>query len=578
MNVASLRRLASLLLYGSLVATLSAQTPGVATAKSTPPPPPAPPNPSAVYPQIVRISYLEGDVRVARGAEAEKQDGSTWEKAVAGLPIASGYSLSTGAGRAEIEFEDASTIYLADNSILTFDGLVTVGGVPHTALSLVTGTATLHVRPVSGETFGLKTATDSLTTAYPNKAYLRITSYTDAIAITSQKDETYQLNAPGSVEQKSAKGQTQFFNNGQTVTPPVQSDATDYAAWDSWVAGRVTQRSAAMKSVMKSAGLDVELPGLADLNGSGTFSACAPYGTCWDPPADAAGETAPATDAAGLPAVANASLGPIFPCYPGGVLFFNAADIKIAKDTYLVPVGDPLYAWVVCHAGTWIYQGNHYVWVVGTRKHHHPPIHWIKDKRNIAYVPLHPRDVAGKPPVNRKHDVYTVSDKKGDAIERTQFDANSKVQLLKEPPKEYRKAYLPKLERADDPTVAAHTIANRESDAALSFDHNSRTWVMRGNAAAGMKTPTGVKAFTGGNSNLRTGASNNVIARGGAGAHMGAGAGRSSTHVAGAKIGGAKTGGTHAGGAAHGGGGHAGGGGGSHGGGGGGGHGGGSRR
>jgi len=53
------------------------------------------------YPQIVRLNYVEGDVRVSRGKEAEKQlekesgdaiDTTGWEQATANLPLQSGYS------------------------------------------------------------------------------------------------------------------------------------------------------------------------------------------------------------------------------------------------------------------------------------------------------------------------------------------------------------------------------------------------------------------------------------------------------------------------------------------------------
>ena len=64
-------------------------------------------------------------MRVARGKR-----GATWESAVTGLPLETGFNLVTGAGRAEIEFEDASTVYLAENSALTFNDLHTTGGVP----------------------------------------------------------------------------------------------------------------------------------------------------------------------------------------------------------------------------------------------------------------------------------------------------------------------------------------------------------------------------------------------------------------------------------------------------------------
>ena len=56
-----------------------------------------------------------------------------------------------------------------------------------------------------------------------------------------------------------------------------------FAEFDKWVADRVAQRTAAMADVMKAAGLTVPLPGLADMKGQGTFFACPPYGTCWQP-------------------------------------------------------------------------------------------------------------------------------------------------------------------------------------------------------------------------------------------------------------------------------------------------------
>ena len=79
------------------------------------------------FPQIVRIAYLEGDVRVSRGQDGGAPKDTDWEMAVANLPIEAGFSLATGAGRAEIEFEDASTVYMAPNTVLIFDGLESTG-------------------------------------------------------------------------------------------------------------------------------------------------------------------------------------------------------------------------------------------------------------------------------------------------------------------------------------------------------------------------------------------------------------------------------------------------------------------
>ena len=143
---------------------------------------------SQTYDQIVRLSLVEGDVRVSRGKEGEHATGGAWGEAVANLPIESGFSLVTGTGRAEIEFEDASTVYLGDNSVLAFNELTTTGGVPHTELTLVSGTATLHVQlPSPGESFILSTPAGQVTVRYGVASFIRVNSYLDAMSITPRQ-------------------------------------------------------------------------------------------------------------------------------------------------------------------------------------------------------------------------------------------------------------------------------------------------------------------------------------------------------------------------------------------------------
>jgi hypothetical protein len=130
-----------------------------------------------IFPQIARISYVEGDVRIARGKEAERTTHASWETAVNDLPVETGFSLATGAGRAEIEFEDASTVYLAENSVLTFNDLHSQAGIPYTELALLTGTATMHVRPESAqERFVVHTPADTVRFNYPVSADIRVRS------------------------------------------------------------------------------------------------------------------------------------------------------------------------------------------------------------------------------------------------------------------------------------------------------------------------------------------------------------------------------------------------------------------
>ena len=237
----------------------------------------------ATYPQIVRLSYVEGDVRVARGKEAEKQlektSGETtgWEQAVADLPMATGYSLATGTGRAEIEFEDASVVYLADNSVLEFYEISTTDGVPYTEIGLLSGTATMNVQTLfPGEHFKLNTPSDNFSLVFPQKAYMRVNSFLDAIAVTPQKNIAWYAPLDNAV------GKTITVHEGEKVSTP-EMDTDAMAEWDKWVSQRVSGRDAQLASAMKDAGVSEPIPGLTDLNGQGKFFSCAPYGTCWEP-------------------------------------------------------------------------------------------------------------------------------------------------------------------------------------------------------------------------------------------------------------------------------------------------------
>ena len=238
------------------------------------------PSSTATYPQIVRLSYVEGDVRIARGKQA-----AGWETAVADLPLETGFNLVTGKGRAEIELEDASTVYLGENSALTFNDLRTTAGVPHTELALLAGTATLHVYPaVAGESFSINTPAHLFFLSYPDHVYERVSSYLDGTVVTPLEPRNSPLP-----EGQPAQPLTTTYSQFSSVSEP--SDPQAFAEWDNWVGTRVTARAAAMTAMMEASGLTSPLPGLADMKGQGSFFPCAPYGTCWAPNL-AASETA----------------------------------------------------------------------------------------------------------------------------------------------------------------------------------------------------------------------------------------------------------------------------------------------
>jgi hypothetical protein len=539
---------------------------------------------NATYAQIVRLSYVEGDVRIARGERNEKLTGATWEQAVSDLPLEAGFSLVTGAGRAEIEFEDASTLYLGENSALTFNDLRTTAGVPYTELALLTGTATLHVRPyMPGELFVLKTPSEEFIARFPHQSYLRVSSYLDATAVTPLDGPFLRLSRMG--PQAVMSGQTGYFRDGSRVDSAAAGDPNAFTAWDKWVADRVAQRAAAMAEVMQASGLTAPIPGLAEMKGQGTFFDCPPYGTCWEPSTadnrQQAGDKQPESESSSAESsappdrpkqagsrasapVTETYLEAFFPCLPAAIRYRTEIDPLTGRQRVIYsPFGASAlpYTWAVCHDGSWIHQRHRYVWVVGHKRHHVEPVRWVKSGRTVAFVPIHPYDVKDRPPINRKEEVLAVGNKNGLSVERVKFDPDRPVEFLKLPPRECRNATLAPLSRADDPHLEARRIKDtfaskgalvKAAGVPLSFDHRSHSFmmaqqVMRGNRSVTVAEPvtnrggnlqSRAPSFSGGGSFRSGGASGGSSggshgggggSSGGGGLHSGGGGGASTS-------------------------------------------------
>jgi hypothetical protein len=523
-----------------------------------------------IYPQIARLSLVDGDVRIARGDEDKHHKEAAWEVATNDTPLETGYSLVTGEGRAEIELEDASTLYLAPNSILTFNDLTTTYGNPRTEVALLSGTVTLHVHPyVLGEVFLLHTPTDTMTTKYPQTAYLRVSAYTDGMALTSLTGGNLGLTSAGSLNL--TPGQTLYFKEGHRIMDAGPIRPPDFSSWDQWVADRTTARAAATAEALKASGLPAPVPGLADLAGNGSFFACEPYGTCWEPtaaaeraaaespaPAQAAppeqsevveravsqSSSTPATTpgrniqfigkpaAAGLAPVEFTNMLNTFPCMPDEVRMqfartaYTGTQQAVPAFTYY---RDPAWAWAVCHSGSWLYRGHRYVWVVGHR-HHHPAYHWIKSGRTVAYIPLHPHDVKDRPPVNRLSEVFAVNHKGPHPIEPIRLETPEPMQLLKEPPREFRSSAPMPLPRSTEPHMEAHAMRDfavakglpvKMPGTPITFSAKSQSFMMPHQVMQGGRTVSVIAPISNHSGNLQA----HGGSFGGGGYHGGAGGG-----------------------------------------------------
>ena len=114
-----------------------------------------------------------------------------------------------------------------------------------------------------------------------------------------------------------------------------------------------------------------------------------------------------------------------FPCFPAAIRYRVARDpvtgIDRVVDTGLVPTSAG-WNWAVCHAGSWVQRRHHYCWVAGHKRHHIPPVRWVKSGNKVAIVPIHPYDVKGRPPINRKEQVFALNNKNGLSVERVKFE------------------------------------------------------------------------------------------------------------------------------------------------------------
>lgn len=555
----------------------------------------------ATYAQIVRIRYVEGDVRIARGEQHEKPAGDAWQQAVSDLPLETGFSLVTGNGRAEIELEDASTAYLGENSVLILNDLHTTSGIPYTEMALVSGTLSLAVKPyIFGEQLMLRTPTDNITVKYPQGVFLRVNSYVDGTVLTSLDAQGLRFPAFGAQD---GKVRTATLRGGHFLEATNPDDADAFADFDQWVADRVAQRASAMSDVMKAAGLTTPLPGLADMKGQGEFFACPPYGTCWQPATDqdrqqaaikpvSGGSSARFMRASFAPprfAAAQLSSGlsdvglvdAFSPCIPLAIRYRVQKDPITGKSRVIntgVVGNRAAWGWAVCHAGGWVQRRRHYVWCVGVKRHHLEPVRWVKSEHKVGFVPIHPFDVKGRPPINRKEEVFALSNKHELSLERVRFDHGRPISVLQSPPKEFRTTFMRPLPAASMPRMEAHVMkgitpgnkvtAVKSAGIPIQFNAKSQAFMMSKEVMHGGKTVT-VSApisnhggtlqarggsFAGGHTGIGGGGSTRGGGGSGGGSHGGAGGG-SSGGGGGAHGGGGSSSGGSGGGASAGGGG-----------------------
>jgi hypothetical protein len=129
----------------------------------------------------------------------------------------------------------------------------------------------------------------------------------------------------------------------------------------------------------------------------------------------------------------------------------------------------------------------------------HPPRPvWVRVNGKLGFVPRHPNDVKGKPPVNLKNGIVIPAGRRGEQAQHLALDPSQKVKFLDKTPREFRSESTPHLPLVAAPKIQAHLMqeatpakslaAANHADSHILYDYKSHNFIMPANASAGAKS------------------------------------------------------------------------------------------
>jgi len=221
--------------------------------------------------RIVRLSQVDGDVQVDRNT------GQGYEKAFVNLPITQGAKLRTGPGaRAEVEFENGSTLRITPGTVVEFPGLALhESGGRASSLNLQEGTAYLNFKGDKAEEFSVGFGRQKLALTKPAHLRLEVKDSNATLAVFKGDVEVEGASGPVEVEKKHSAtfdlAGTEHFTLANNLEPDPYDD------WDKQQDKYHEQYSASASSYAPYT------YGISDLNYYGSFYNVPGYGMMWQP-------------------------------------------------------------------------------------------------------------------------------------------------------------------------------------------------------------------------------------------------------------------------------------------------------
>lgn len=298
--------------------------------------------------------------------------------------------------------------------------------------------------------------------------------------------------------------------------------------WDNWVSGQVQRHRTLMAAALKASGLSSVTPGLADMYEHGSFFQCEPYGTCWEQTQlESASESHPQSR------TPDAQLPPI-PTHPSGTFpqtvqwqepWSRFCGTWRWRTVSLVPHTPselqeilrqkdlaeqfPLRDFVGSDAcrGFWISHRGHFAKLVlppvppKCKGKTCAPVHpvrprrplWVRAGDKVGFVPRHPLDVHGHPPLNLKYGLFIPPSKSNPSMELVALKPSEKITVLDKTPNQFRNEISERVMAVPAPEIHAHLVREafspaHQSSLKISYDYKTQRFMMAEPAGRGEKS------------------------------------------------------------------------------------------
>jgi hypothetical protein len=222
--------------------------------------------------RVVRLSEVQGEVQVDRNT------GRGFEKAFLNLPITQGLKLQTKHdGRAEVEFEDGSTLRVTPDTVIGFPQLsLHDSGAKASAVHLQEGTAYVKFAGAKGDEFTLTFAHQKLSLAHSAHLRIEMADTTATLAVFSGDVQADGESGTLAVSKNHTVSFDLTHGDRYTLAKNLQPDPFD--AWD-----KQQDQYHQQYANNSHSSYSPYAYGTSDLYYYGNFSNVPGYGTVWQP-------------------------------------------------------------------------------------------------------------------------------------------------------------------------------------------------------------------------------------------------------------------------------------------------------